>query len=123
MIDMTKADKILIVCIMILSIGLIFPLLHNAPTSKVAVVQVANKEVLRIDLTQNKEYTVKGKLGPVHIQVKDGAVRVRQENSPHHTCSKQGYVSNANTPIVCLPNEMVVQIEDGQDSNEDTVIQ
>lgn len=119
---MTKADKILIVCIMILSIGCIFPLLHHAPQAKVAVVLVSNKEVLRIDLSENKTYSVKGKLGKVHIQVKDGKVRVNQEKSPHHLCSKQGYVSNAHTPIVCLPNETVVQIKESSTS-EDTVIQ
>lgn len=119
---MTKADKILIVCIMVLSIGLIYPILKNVPTSSQAIVTVSNKEVLRINLTEDDEYSVDGKLGKVYIKVKDGKIRVTQENSPHHYCSKQGYVSNPNTPIVCLPNETVITIE-GQETEEDTVIQ
>ena len=113
---MTKADKILIACIMVLAVGLVFPLLGHAPQSNQAVVSVKNKEVLRINLNQNANYSVNGKLG------KDGKIRVRQENSPHHLCSKQGYVSDTNTPIVCLPNATVIKIEK-QTSSQDTVIQ
>ena len=119
---MTKADKILIACIMVLAVGLVFPLLGHAPQSNKAVVSVKNKEVLRINLNQNANYSVNGKLGKVKIQVKDGKIRVRQENSPHHLCSKQGYVSDTNTPIVCLPNATVIKIEK-QTSSQDTVIQ
>lgn len=69
---MTKADKILIACIMVLAVGLVFPLLGHAPQSNQAVVSVKNKEVLRINLNQNANYSVNGKLGKVKIQVKDG---------------------------------------------------
>lgn len=119
---MTKADKILIVLIMICSLLLFIPILNNQQEASVAVVEVSNTEVLRIDLSKDDTYSVNGTLGEVHIQVKDGKVRVTQENSPHHTCSKQGYVSNTNTPIVCLPNETVITIE-GSSSQEDTLIQ
>ena len=119
--NMTRSDKILIILIMILSLGMIIPLLHQAPASMQAVVQVKDKEVLRIDLTKDAEYEVEGSLGPVHIEVKDQAVRVSQENSRHHYCSMQGFVSDANQPIVCLPNETVITIESDQ-KNEDVVI-
>lgn len=119
---MKKADKILIVCIMIAAVLLIFPILKQAPQSYTATVTVKNKEVLKIDLLKDDTYTVKGTLGDVHIQVKNQKIRVTQEKSPHHLCSKQGYVSDANTPIVCLPNETVVQI-DSQKHSQDTIVQ
>lgn len=118
---MKKADKILIVCIMFISIFLCFPLFLSKNKSTYANVYVKEKNVLRIDLSKDKSYVVDGKLGKVHIEVKNRKVRVSQEKSPHHYCSKQGYVSDANVPIVCLPNETVVKIED--DSSQDTVIQ
>lgn len=119
---MRKADKILIVSIMIACLVLIIPIMQNGPVSKEAVVQVNNKEVLRFSLLENANYAVDGTLGKVSIEVKDGAVRVKQENSPHHYCSKQGFVDSVNTPIVCLPNETVVRIE-GQEDGEDVQIQ
>lgn len=121
---MNKADKILIVIIMIISVFLLIPLTKNVPRSHVASVLVKNKEVMRIDLTKDADYDVKGTLGNVHIEVKDGSVAVTQENSVNHLCSKQGFVSSSNTPIVCLPNDTIVQIEsDDTESQEDVLVQ
>lgn len=119
---MNKADKILIVCWMAISLILIVPIFWFAPSSTEAVVQVKNQEVLRISLLKDANYTVAGTLGDVHIEVKDGQVRVSQENSPHHYCSQQGFIDSVNTPIVCLPNETVVRIL-GKESGEDVQIQ
>ena len=73
---MTKADKVLIVVMMIASILLFIPILNNAPASNTAVVTVKNEEVLRIDLSQDEEYEVDGTNGKVHIEVKDNQIRV-----------------------------------------------
>ena len=106
---------------MVIALGMIVPLLNHRPQANVASVQVKNKEVLRIDLHEDGEYEVQGELGPIHIEVKDGAVRVSQENSKHHYCSIQGFVSSPNQPIVCLPNETVITIE-GDNDGQDVVI-
>lgn len=118
---MKKADKILILCIMVVSLLLCIPLFFAKNSVSYASVYVKEKEVLKIDLSKDKTYVVNGKLGKVHIEVKNRKVRVSQEKSPHHYCSKQGYVSSSNTPIVCLPNETVVKIENKE--SQDTVIQ
>lgn len=118
---MKKADKILIVCIMVVSLFLCIPLFFTKNTYTYASVYVKEKQVLRIDLSKDQSYVVNGKLGKVHIEVKQKKVRVSQENSPHHYCSKQGFVSDTNVPIVCLPNETVVKIE--AEASQDTVIQ
>ena len=53
---MTKADKVLIVVMMIAwTLYLFIPILNNAPASNTAVVAVKNEEVLRIDLSQDEE--------------------------------------------------------------------
>ncbi|MGN1277284.1 MAG: NusG domain II-containing protein [Floccifex sp.] len=118
---MTKADRILICLIMLASLVCLIPLFLNQKQKGQVVVHVQNEEVLRLDLEQNGIYNVDGTLGKVVIEIKDGKVRVTQENSPQHLCSKQGFVSSANQPIVCLPNETVVQIE--KKEQEDTMIQ
>lgn len=119
---MTKWDKMLTACLMAASVLLIVPILHGQPEPEQAVVSVKNEEKLRLDLNQDGSYAVDGTLGPVNIEVQDGAVRVTQENSPHHYCSRQGWVSSAAVPIVCLPNETVIRIR-GESGSEDTVIQ
>ncbi|MCF0245706.1 MAG: NusG domain II-containing protein [Ileibacterium sp.] len=118
---MKKADYLLICALMVFSAGALIPLAFSRKEASRAVVQVRNKEIMAIDLLKDANYTVQGTNGPVNIEVKDGAIRVTQENSPHHYCSKQGFVDSVNTPIVCLPNETVITIE-GEDESEDTVI-
>jgi len=71
----------------------------------------------------NKNYTVKGTLGDVFIEVKDKAIRVEKETSPYHLCSIQGWVQYANVPIVCLPNHIVIVIQNAKDGGEDTTVQ
>ena len=96
---------------------------YDAQGNSDVVVSVREEEVLRVPLQEDGVYAVDGKLGEVEIEVKDGKVRVEKENSPYHYCSIQGYVSDPATPIICLPNEVVVQIEGGGEGAVDTQIQ
>lgn len=118
---LTKADRILIVILMLVSFLSLFFLMQQTTQANKADVYVKEEKVLSIDLNKDGHYSVNGTNGKVEIEVKDHAIRVTQENSPHHLCSRQGFVSDSNVPIVCLPNETVIQIEG--DTKEDTVIQ
>lgn len=118
---MKKADGFLILSLMAFSLLCLIPMFRNTQSAAVAVVKIRNEEKMRIDLQKDGDYEVEGTNGPVHITVRDGAVAVTQENSPHHYCSLQGFVDSVNTPIVCLPNDTVITIE-GEGGQEDTVI-
>ena len=118
---LTKADRILIVILMLVSFLSLFFLMQQTTQANKADVYVKEEKVLSIDLNQDGHYSVDGTNGKVEIEVKDHAIRVTQENSPHHLCSRQGFVSDSNVPIVCLPNATVIQIEG--DTKGDTVIQ
>jgi hypothetical protein len=125
---LNRHDRILIVFILVSAIFLYGSLefFVRASTSgqKVAVVRYKNEEVMRLDLSINQNVSVKGTLGEVYIEVVDGKIRVEKETSPYHICSIQGWVEYANVPIVCLPNHIVILIENAQAQNdEDAVIQ
>ena len=126
---MNKADKLFImivaVCACLLYVPLVWSAYRDAGRDKEVVVSYKDREILRKSLALNDVYTVKGTLGDVQVEVKDKRVRVEKENSPYHLCSIQGWVEDANRPIVCLPNNIVVQIEAGdvRDDDVDTVIQ
>lgn len=125
-VHMNKYDKGLIISIVIIACLLYVPLwFYNQQMDKQdkqVVVEYKNEEILRVDLNKNANYTVKGDQGPVEIEIKDYSVRVERETSPYHICSVQGWVKTVNSPIICLPNGIVVTIE-GKDSNVDAVIQ
>jgi len=124
---MNKADKIFIVIVAALSIALYATvrLVVVAQTSNetIAVVTYRDKEVLRIDMSRNANYTVKGTLGDVFIEVKDKRIRVEKETSPYNICSIQGWVQYANVPITCLPNHVVIVIQNATNEfGEDTTV-
>lgn len=109
---MNKNDLILIVILFSISIIILITFNLNQKESNIAKVYYENKEILKIDLKINNTYTVDGLNGKVKIEVNNKRIRVVEENSPLHLCSKQGYISKSYETIVCLPNKIVIKIED-----------
>ena len=105
---MNKKDVLLIFIVLIIS--LVFIIKPNVG-SKYALVYYEDKVILKIKLDKHEKYRVKGYLGEVVNETDVGKVRVSEETSKYHLCSKQGYISN-NVPIVCLPNKIIIKIEE-----------
>jgi hypothetical protein len=126
---MNRYDKALMLFIIISSAVLFVSLewFVRASTSNqiVAVVTYYDREVLRIDMSVDGDYVVEGTLGDVFIEVRDRRIRVEKETSPFNICSIQGWVEFANVPIVCLPNNIIIIIQNAQanPNNEDAIIQ
>ena len=119
---MNKDDlKLVSILLIMASIFLIGFKLIEKKENKKAIVYYENKEVLIIDLNENKNYVVDGFNGEVNIVVKDGKIKVDEEKSPLHLCSKQGYISSTYETIVCLPNKITIKIE-ANDNSLDTVV-
>lgn len=119
----TKINKFdIILIIIIICISTIFILINNLNNKKgsYANVYYDNKLVKKIDLSINKSYNIKGYNGNVRIVVKNNQIKVDEENSPLHLCSKMGYISKSHESIICLPNKIVIEIE--ADKNIDTVV-
>lgn len=123
---MNKADKIFILVVVISSALFYVPLfwIHAQEKNKAkeVVVSYKNEEVLRVDVSLDHSYNVKGSLGDVIVEIKDKQVRVKRETSPQNLCSIQGWVKDSNRPIVCLPNNIVVMIEAVDEENGDDVV-
>lgn len=91
---------------------------------KYVVVSIDGQDKFKYNLNENriielKKDTYKTLLGDMVIEIKDNRVRVSKEESPKNYCSKQGWVSSVATPIVCLPNAVVVTIIGENDSDLD----
>ena len=82
------------------------------------LVYYEDKIIKRINPNIDNTYTVEGYLGDVVIEVKDKKVRVKEETSPYHLCSKQSFISNSYTPIICLPNKIVIKFSQKEDIDE-----
>jgi len=123
---MNKSDikLILIVLIVFVILFLGFRLLKNDGL-KNANVYYKDELVLTIDLSINQlqSFSVVGDNGLVNIEAKNGKVRVVSEISPLHICSNQGWVDSVYTPIVCLPNSVVIKIVNSDTNQLDAVVE
>lgn len=119
---MNKND-IKLVIILILIIGILLLILNiNKDKGNTAIVYYEDKEIQRIDMNKDKEYKVKGYLGDVVIEVKNHKIRVKEENSPKHICSKEGYIEDSSKTLVCLPNKIIIKIINDKDNEIDGVV-
>ena len=46
------------------------------------------------------------------VEVIDSKIRIKDETSKKHICSKMGYIKNKYESLVCLPNNFIITIED-----------
>jgi len=88
----------------------------RAPKGSVAVVSLDGEEIHRVDLsavTEGYELPVTGSSDITDVvEVAPGKIRVRQADCPDQVCVRQGWIETGIAPIVCLPNKLVIQIED-----------
>lgn len=119
-------DIIASIIIVLLSIISIIVLFVNQANNSHKVAQIYYKSELVHTLDLNKKerqvYKVEATNGLVKIEAKDGKVRVVQENSPRNLCSIQGWSDSSLRPIVCLPNNLYIKIEDSQEKEVDVLI-
>ena len=106
---MNKNDIKLVVIVLIV-IVLLFSLTLFRKKANIANVYYENDLILEIDLSINKTYEVDGYNGKVKIEVLNNQIRVVEENSTYHLCSKQGCVSKSGESIICLPNKIIIEL-------------
>ena len=109
---MNKYDFIVITTALLISLLLFIT--FKSSNSNYAYVYYESKLIKTIDLNSNNEYEIDGYNGKVLIEVKNGKLRVKEENSPLHICSKQGFTNSGS--IVCLPNKIVINFRDDLDT-------
>lgn len=115
---MNKNDLKLVLGLLAFSVFMIWLIVITKNTDqKTAKVYFENDLVLTIPLSQESKSThkVNGFNGEVVIEVDNDKIRVIQEKSPLHLCSKQGWIKETYETIVCLPNKVVIEIEAADD--------
>ncbi|MGD9568493.1 MAG: NusG domain II-containing protein [Sedimentibacter sp.] len=88
----------------------------------IAYVYSENKLIGEYTLTDNyeTEFTVdigSGRYNTVHIE--NGKVWIHEATCPDKICLNQGKISQDGEIIVCLPNKLMVQIKDNQESEDE----
>ncbi len=120
--QITRADKILIACLFALNIFLFARMDFGNRAGSWVVIEVENKEVERLPLSQNRIVHVTGPIGETEVEIKDGKARVVKSPCNRKLCIKSGYIQYADRFAACLPNRVVVRVLGGAHRGIDAVL-
>lgn len=112
----TRFWVILTAALLLVSVLASLPLLRRTQGT-VAKIYLDGQCIRSIDLSQvdsPSEFTVEGPAGTNTIRVEPGRICVSQAGCPDQVCVHQGWISDGVVPVVCLPNRLVIQIEEQQ---------
>lgn len=48
------------------------------------------------------------------MEVEPGRIRIVSATCPDQVCVRQGWISDSTVPVVCLPNQVIVEIVGGE---------
>ena len=119
---MKKGDWFLIGGVALLaavSLGLLY---GNRQEGARVVVEVDGSETASYPLTEDRTVVLEGWNGGTNLLViRDGAATVTEASCPDQLCVHQGTIRYSGQTIVCLPNRVVVTVEDGEEAPVDGV--
>lgn len=105
-----KADLILLAVVLALGAVLAAVLLLRS-SGGVAQVRVAGVVTASYPLDEDASYTITGADGGTNLLViEDGSARIEEASCPDGVCVHTGRVRRDGQSIVCLPNQVVVEI-------------
>ena len=82
-----------------------------------AVAEIRQNGVLlrTVSLDKPQDFSIDAPNGGSNtVTVRDGRIRVSHASCPDQVCVNQDWVNRTATPIVCLPNGLVIQIKGGE---------
>lgn len=104
----TKYWVAILAALLVLSLGLSAWLLWPGEDAAYAEIWSEGKLLYTLDLSEDRELTVKTDRGVNMITVRDGKIAVTEANCPDHYCMKRGFCAGG-AQIVCLPNRLVIR--------------
>lgn len=117
-IGLTVLDKWLIGVLFVLSItGIIGSILLFPPQANtIAEIRVDSKLVKSITLRKgyNEEFRIGGEQEYAVIEVRDGRIRIRQDDSPRQIGVQTGWISKPPQQVVNLPYRIVIHLVSNQ---------
>ncbi len=106
-----KADLILFAAVLVFGAVLATVLLLRSAGGGMAQVRVAGMVTASYPLNENASYTITGANGGTNLLViEDGSARIEEASCPDGVCIHTGRVRRDGQSIVCLPNQVVVEI-------------
>lgn len=94
------------------------------PAPLIAIVKINGEIVDELPLSENgkhKEITYHPNPGQYNIVEIDGSyIRVREDNSPDQIAVNTGWIHKEGQILVCLPHQLVIEVQRNGDSEDDS---
>lgn len=105
------------ITLLLLGLGILgCMLILNAENGTTAVITQDERELYRIDLADiEAPYTliINGENGEENvIFIEQNAISMQSASCPDGLCVQRGKLTGSGLPIVCLPNHIIIQIEE-----------
>lgn len=102
----------------LLCLGIWLFISNASSPSKIVGIYKDGSLVEKIDLnsvTGEREITLSGDLGDNVILVSNGRIEMKSADCPDKICVEHGELKSSSSPIVCLPNKVVIKFEENTD--------
>lgn len=119
---MKKNDFLLIAVLLLLGLGVVvYTQITKNEGSKVRIL-INDEEYKVFNLSENITHTIELENGGHNtFQIKDGYVEMLDASCPDKICVKHKKIHYSNEDIVCLPNQIIIKIIDGEESDIDAI--
>lgn len=122
---LTKFDYILIVFIFVVAFSINF-FVTNAISDDlvngVVTIYYKNDIYETLSLNEDKVYTIKTDSGINTVEIKNNKVHMLDADCKDKLCLHEHEIEFNNENIVCLPNKIVVKIENSKESELDSIV-
>lgn len=120
--ELTKKQRILldgalILLMLLLALASYFAFSASREEGACAVVLIGGEEAGRYPLTKNGTFPLNG--GTNTLVIEDGYAYLSEATCPDKICVQMGRIHLNGQLIVCLPNEVIVTVEGGDDGGVD----
>lgn len=105
----------------LLCLGIWLFISNVSSPSKIVGIYKDGSLVEKIDLnsvTDEREITLSGDFGDNVILVSNGRIEMKSADCPDKICVEHGELKSSSSPIVCLPNKVVIKFEENTDGTD-----
>ena len=116
-----KKNDLILVLLVFAAAGIFFSghLFTSQKSAGVVEIQIDGKVVETLDLQKERAFKING--GTNTEQIENGKVKMAAANCPDQICVHHSRISRNKETIVCLPDKVVITIENGEDSGIDVL--
>ena len=113
-----RYDIILIIGLLVITMVIAMAVRFTKKTGKTVVVSVDGVVKYTFPLDEDIEFKIEGYEGGTnYLVIKDGEAYLTEASCPDLLCVHMGKISSQGQSIICLPNRVVVEIRDDNESD------